>query len=386
MALPFSAELRMVPFTPGPDFARRLSPRVFTACLFLSVLCAQAQTTRTASLEAHLAAGTAAVAHGDCSTAEKDLHEALQIAPSQARAVGLLGICEKRMGEPGAQAHLETGFAKVTDAKLRTEIGVELADYDYQRGDLDHALPVVRTLVALNPENIDILFFAQNVYQDMADDTLNKLALLAPNSPRMQEVVAERLVNAGDLAGAAGHYRKALAMDPYLPGAHFELAEAILEANPNDPATEAAAQKELESALRVDGESARIECEMGRVALLQSNLDGALGHYQRAHRLMPANVEALMGVSRILMRQDKPSDALPLLQQVVDADPLNGEAHYRYAMALKTSGRTQEAEEQIQIYQTIHAAHDKVVHVYGEMNRRIKVPADDDPGAAPNQP
>jgi tetratricopeptide (TPR) repeat protein len=327
---------------------------------------------------ARLAQGTQEVMRGDCAAAVKDLRAALAAAPSSAQAQGLLGICEKRLGEAGAQAHLEAGFARVTDAKLRTEIGVELADDDYQRGDLDRALPVVRALVALNPENTDILFFAQNVYQDMADDTLNKLALLAPDSPRMQEVVAERLVESGNLAAAAEHYRAAIAKDPYLPGAHFELAQAILEANPNDAAAQAGAEKELETALRVDGESARLECAMGRVAYLQGNLDAALAHYERARQLMPQNEEALLGVARLWMRQDKAAAALPLLRQVVESDPLNGEAHYRYAMALKATGRTEDAEEQIRAYQTIRAARDKVAQVYGEMNRRVKATEGDE--------
>jgi tetratricopeptide (TPR) repeat protein len=330
---------------------------------------------------AHLQQGRQLVMHGNCAAAETELHAALKAAPTLVQAQGLLGICEKRMGEPGAQAHLEAAFARVTDPRLRTEIGVELADFDYQRGDLDHALPVVRTLVAMNPENIDILFFAQNVYQDMADDTLNKLALLAPDSPRMQEVVAEHLVIAGDLQGAADHYREALQKDPYLPGAHFELAEAILEADPTSATAQAAAQKELELALRVDGESARIECEMGRDAWLAGDLSAAQSHYERARKMIPGDIEALMGLARILMRQDKTADALPLLEKVVDEDPLNGEAHYRYAMALKAAQRTQEAEQQIRIYQTIRTAHDKVASVYGEMNRHLKPRPGDEPDA-----
>jgi tetratricopeptide (TPR) repeat protein len=370
-----------------PAMGGRLLRAVWAAVVFTvySLLCC-AQGAGQSAAPARLARGTQELMHGDCSAAEKDLRAALAASPSSAQAQGLLGICEKRLGEPGAQAHLEAGFARVTDAKLKTEIGVELADYDYQRGDLDHALPVVRALVALNPENTDILFFAQNVYQDMADGTLNKLALLAPDSPRMQEVIAERLVEAGNLPAAAEHYRAALANDPYLPGAHFELAEAILEASPNDAAAQADAQKELDASLRVDGESARLECVMGRVAWLGANLNAALAHYQRARQMMPANEEALLGIARILMRQDKPAEAVPLLQQVVEADPLNGEAHYRYAMALKAMGRTGDAQEQIHIYETIRTARDKVAHVYEEMNRRMNTPQDEAPDAVTTQP
>lgn len=344
-----------------------------------------AQSNPQTSASARLAQGTQELVHGNCAAAEKDLRAGLAAAPSMAQAQGLLGICEKRLGETGAQAHLEAGFAKVTDPKLKTEIGVELADFEYQRGDLDRALPVVRALVALNPENTDILFFAQNVYKDMADDTLNKLALIAPDSPRMQEVVAERLVESGNLPAAAEHYRAALAKDPYLPGAHFELAEAILESTPNDAAAQADAQNELDAALRVDGESARLECELGRVAYLTGRMDAALAHYQRARQMMPADEDALLGVARILVRQDKAAGAEPLLRKVVAADPLNGEAHYRYAMALKATGQTDAAQEQIRIYQTIREARDKVAHVFEEMNRRVKTPQDEDPGDATGQ-
>lgn len=349
--------------------------------LFLSFFCVCAAAGQAAqaqqSVDAQLRLGTQELMHGDCADAQKDLRAVLAARPSLIQAEGLLGMCEKRLGEPQAQAHLEHAFAKLTDPKLKTEVGVELADYYYQRGELDHALPVVRSLVALNPDNIDILFFAQNVYQEMADNTLNKLALLAPESPRMQQVVAEHLVNAGDLKGAVEHYRQALKMDPYLPGAHFELAEAILEASPNDAAAQAEAEQQLQEALRVDGESARIECEMGRDAFLQSQLDVALAHYRRAHALVPGDVEALMGIARILMREQKPAEALPLLKQAIDNDPLNGEAHYRYSRALQALGHTDAAHEQIQIYETIQRSRQRVIQVYQEMNRRVNTPADE---------
>lgn len=332
---------------------------------------ARAQTTA-----ARMQLGTQELVRGDCTDAQIQFRAVMASDPSQIEAEGMLGMCEKRLGEPDARRHLEAAFARVRNPKLKTEVGVELADYYYQRGDLDQTLPVVRKLVALNPDNIDILFFAQNVYQDMADNTMNKLALLAPDSPRMQQLVAEHLVNEGDLKDATVHYRKALAMDPYLPGAHFELGEAILEANPNNPTAQAEAKKELEEALRVDGESARVECELGRDDYLQERLDAALARYRRARTLVPGDEEALMGMARILMRQQKPAQAVPLLREVIGKDPLNAEAHYRYARALQMSHQYDAAHKQMQIYEIVHNARQKVIRLYEEMNKSVSTPAD----------
>jgi tetratricopeptide (TPR) repeat protein len=322
---------------------------------------------------------------GDCGAARRELRVAFDAAPSLIQVEGLLGICEKRLGDSSAGTHLEAAFAQLKDAKLRMEVGVELGDLYYQRGDLDHALPVVRELVTLNPENTDILFFAQHVYQEMADETMNKLALLAPASARMQQVIAEHLINAGDLKGAAKHYRQALTIDPSLPGAHFELGEAIIEAAPRDSVAQAEGRKELETALRLDGESARTECELGRVAYVQDQSELALAHYERAYALNPKEVEAQLGISRILMTQDKPQGALRYLSEAVEQDPLNSEAHYRYSRALRAVHRDEEARRETEVYETVRRAQARVRDLYAQMNKRVETSEDQLPAGVASE-
>jgi tetratricopeptide (TPR) repeat protein len=338
------------------------------------------------NVEAHADLGTLAWMRGDCGAARIDLSQALSQAPSLVKVEGLLGICEKRLGDSAAAAHLEAAFAQLADLKLRTEVGVELGDLYYQRGDPDQALPVVRALVELNPENIDILFFAQHLYQEMADETMNKLALLAPASARMQQMIAEHLVNAGDLKGAAQHYRQALQIDPQLPGAHFELGETIIEAAPTDAAGQAEGRNELETALRVDGESARTECELGRVVYLQGKFDLALAHYERAYAVNPKEVEAQMGISRILITQDKPQQAIRYLGEAVEQDPLNAEAHYHYARALKALHRDDEAQREMKLFETVRHAQDQVRQLYTQMNKRVQAGSDQLPPAEGSEP
>ena len=336
----------------------------------------QALTLDPQNVEANMNLGVIAFLSGDCEAAGPRLKSALAGDRALTKARAFLAICEKRLGEKTARVDLESSFSQLKDPKLRTMVGFELASLDYQRGDLDRTVSVMQTLIKLDPDNIDILYFAQLVYSEMADDTLNKLALLAPNSARMQEVVAERLVNAGNLKGAIDHYRKALAIDGYLPGAHYELAEAILESSPNDAQAQAEALQELRLSIKVDGESAKTESMLGRIALLQDDRGGAAKYYKRALELDPENEDAQMGLAKLLMEENKPQDAMKYLRAVVESDPLNAEAHYRLATVCRTLNLKDQEQQQLRFYQEITKTKDRVKSLYREMNAR-STPTDD---------
>jgi tetratricopeptide (TPR) repeat protein len=327
------------------------------------------------NVEANMNLGTMDFLSGQCAKAELELRSALAGDPALTKARAFLAICEKRRGQLTGQGELERAFSSLKDTKVRIIVGVELADFYYQRGDLDRTVSVLQTLTRLAPDNIDILYFAQLVYSEMADNTLNKLALLAPDSARMQQVIAEKLVNAGNLKDAILHYRKALALDPYLPGTHYELAEALLEATPNDAQTQAEAIEQLQLANKVDGISAKTEDELARVALLQYDSKTAYEDYARALALNPNEEDAQLGLARLLMQSGKPEEAAKYLRLAVDADPLNAEAHYKLAMACRALHLDSEEQQQIHLFQEINESKDKVKQLYREMNRPLRADA-----------
>lgn len=312
--------------------------------------------------------GGIAFFQGDYSSAAPELRKALTIDPKLTQTQALLGMCEKRLGDASARGLLEKSFANLKDTPLRLQVGMELADLYDQQDEPGATACVMRSLVNLAPDNVDVLFTAQRTYSELADDTLNKLAVLAPGSGRMQQVIAERLINGGDLKGAIEHYQKALQISPRLAGVRFELGEAILQSAPNDTAAQAAAQKEFETAAAVDGDSAQIESELGRIAWAQSDMDGALAHYEHAYRLNPNEVEAELGLARLLMRQQKPKQAIPYLQAAIASDPLNSEAHYRLALAYRQLQMEDEAHKEMHLFQEIKKTKDQVKALYREMN------------------
>jgi tetratricopeptide (TPR) repeat protein len=253
---------------------------------------------------------------------------------------------------------------------------MELATLYYRQGNLDRAASVMRSLVDIDADNVEILYMAQRIYSELADDTLNKLALLAPGSARMQVVIAERLINEGDLKGATEHYRKALEIDPRLPGVHFELAEAILEGAPTAGANQAEAEKELQAAVKLDGASAKTECLLGRIAFQREDLNAAYAHYSRAFAMNPGDSEAQLGLGRALATMEKPQEAAKYLRMAVQSDPLNENAHFRLASVCRKLQLTAEAEKETKLFREIKEAKDRLENLYRQMHK--KPPGQDD--------
>jgi tetratricopeptide (TPR) repeat protein len=322
--------------------------------------------------EAYANLGVIAFSRHDYSHAAEHLSKALAIDQNLATTRALLGICKARLGDPSARQLLERSFnskEKLKDPKLRLQVGLELARLYEQQGDSGATATVMQSLVDLDPDNVDVLFTAQRVYSELADDTLNKLAIVAPGSARMQQVIAERLVNKGDLKDAIDHYRKALQIDPRVPGVQFELGEAILESAPADESAQAESKTHFEAARTLEGDTAKIECEFASIALSQSQVEEAFARYRRAFQLNPNEVQAQMGLAKLLMMQEKPQEAVKYLRMAVQLDPLNGAAHYQLGTAYRRLQMTDMALKELHLSQEIKKAKDQVEKLYHEMNR-----------------
>src|SRR5438128_1080159 len=78
------------------------------------------------NVKAHVNLGVIAFSQGDYRGASQQLRDGLAIRPAIPQAQALLGICEKRLGDSSARGLLENSFSKLTDTKLRTQVGIEL--------------------------------------------------------------------------------------------------------------------------------------------------------------------------------------------------------------------------------------------------------------------
>src|SRR5205814_3799831 len=91
----------------------------------------------------------------------------------------------------------------------------------------DKAAGVVSILRQIEPVNIEIQYTANRIYSALADESMLSVAMLAPQSARMHQLMAHEMARQGDTKGAIGQYREAVRIDPRRPGLHFELAEML---------------------------------------------------------------------------------------------------------------------------------------------------------------
>jgi tetratricopeptide (TPR) repeat protein len=322
------------------------------------------------NVEARGNLGVVEFLQGNFASASQNLRQALRLQPSLWKAQAILGLCEKAQGRfDSAKTLLEKSFPHLQDKKLQIRAGMALAELDYQQGDLEKTSAVLAVLQKLDPTNVDVLYVVYRVHTDLATQARDSLALIAPNSARMHELLAQHLVTEGDAKGAIAQYREAVRIDPRLPGAHFELGEAILEDSMSEQSQQDA-QKEFETALTVNPGDAKAESRLGALFSLHGDMDAALSHYRRAAELAPDDPEAQVGLGKVLMSAGQLDQALEHLRHAVAVDALDAQAHYRLSQAYRQLGRISEAASEVATFKQLREAKERLrsayVHIYKE--------------------
>lgn len=294
------------------------------------------------------------------------LSAALQLKPGLWKIQTLLGMCEKRTGQTSAaQNDLEQSFPQLQEAKLRKQAGLELIEIYYGSGDLDKASGVVGILRHDQPADVEILYTAHRVFADLADETMMRMAMLAPDSGRMHQLMAHELARQGNREAAIAQYRLALKIDPHLAGLHFELAETY-NGYTSQPEQEQA-EKEYKAALAENPFDEKSECRLGDMAFHRSDPKGALQHYSRALQLQPEDVEANLGLAKILLLNNQREKAQAHLEHALKLDPLDASAHYRLSGIYRNLGRGADAERELAEFQRLKKTKDRLRQVYSEM-------------------
>lgn len=318
------------------------------------------------NLDAHGNLGVMLFFQGDYKTAAGHLRGALQRQPTLWKIQALLGMCEKRLGQmASAQSDFEKSFPQLQDPKLRIQTGMELIEIYYGTGNLDKAANIASALRQLDPTDTSVQYTAHRIYSDLAAESMLSIAMLAPKSARMRQVMAHEMARQGNTEGAIANYREALKLDPRLPGLHFDLAEA-LNSSPST-SDQAEVEREYKAALADNPFDGKAECRLGEIALRASDLKNALTHYSRAVELQPNDAEANLGVAKALTSMRRAPEAEPYLKRAAQLEPFNAATHYRLSLVYRELGRTADAQRELSEYQKYKEMKERLKQVYEEM-------------------
>jgi tetratricopeptide (TPR) repeat protein len=288
------------------------------------------------------------------------------LQPNLTKIEALLGMAEKRTGETAnARPHLEASFAAVTEPKLKVQIGMELVELYTASQDLAKASSVVNAMREADPANPSVLYAAYRVYSDLAGEAMLSLALAAPDSAQMHQVMAHEEARAGNTAGARQQYEKALAIDPKLPGIHFELGE--LFGMSEDAKTKQAAESEYQAALAENALDEKAECRLGDLSSRKGDSAQAIEHYTAALRLQPDDAEANFGLAKTLIAMNQQAKALPVLERAVQLEPTNAAAHFRLSTIYREMGRTADSQHEVEEYKRYKLMKEKLEALFKEM-------------------
>jgi tetratricopeptide (TPR) repeat protein len=330
------------------------------------------------NLDARANLGVLLFFRGEYADAAPQLRAALKLQPDLWKIQALLGMSEERLGQQTeGRQDLETAFPHLEDEKIKMEVGHALIDSYTSTGDLAQAATVVSALLKLEPTDSGLLYTAFRLYSDLTDEAILTMAMTAPDSAQMHQMMARVLVREGDSAAAIKNYREAIRINPKIAALHFELAQLLWATDTVDGQKEAVA--EYKTALELNPLDETSESQLGRIAAQNGDTNEALADYKRALELQPDDPVALTGMAGVLISQQQQAKALPLLERAVQLDPTSAAAHFRLSTLYRNAGRTEDAKRELAEYLKYKKMQSDLSAIFKEM--RLP-PAKDETGDA----
>ncbi|MFP5207584.1 MAG: tetratricopeptide repeat protein, partial [Acidobacteriota bacterium] len=223
---------------------------------------------------------------------------------------------------------------------------------------------VVEALENLEPQNPQILLAAYEISQQLLDQSLLSMTLAAPNSAEMHMMLANQYVLRGDRPQAIAEYREAIKLNPNVPGAHFELAEQLRQA---DPAGSAEAEAEFKAALAVNQYDENAWRSLGEMMADKGDTAAAEQDYARALALQPHDSDAETDMAKAMITMHRSREAIGVLEQALKDDPTNMVAHYRLSMLYHQAGRTEDAKREMAQFRHYQDLKSKLSKVFLQM-------------------
>jgi tetratricopeptide (TPR) repeat protein len=263
------------------------------------------------------------------------LEKGLKLDPKMPSASALLGISLYEMGDyANARRHLESALrANPKDNNAELFLSNDLI----KLGDLDAAAVHLRQLSQRRPQDQEIWYLLGKVHMKLSEQALAKLSAIDPDSAYAHQISGEVMEGMKNFDGAILEYKKAVELAPQQPGRHYLLGNAYWSIQMWEPAV-----AQFRAELSNDPANCSAQWKLGNIALEQRQDSAeALAQIEKALAICPDLAEA---------RLDRNEEAIPDLQAAGKSDPAQSNIHFLLAQALRATGKTREAQAEMQIF------------------------------------
>jgi len=302
----------------------------------------------------------------DYAGAVPHLRAATRLQPNLWKIQGLLGLAELRTNDiHTGQQDLEAAFPHLTEEKFKFEAGRALLDSYAATGDLEKAATMASALLTSDPTNTSMLYTAYHLYSDLSDKAMITMALTAPNSAQMHQLMARELARHSDDTAAIANYREALRLDPELSGIHSELGTLLF--NSSEENLRALAEGEFKAAIQANPDDEKAHLMLGIIAAKRGDYKAAYDSESRALSLQPDDSDAMLELAKVLVSMHQDDKAQQLLEHAVEIDPTNYVTHYRLAALYRRQGQMEKANAEVAAYKKYKDMTDKLEKIFHDM-------------------
>lgn len=278
------------------------------------------------------------------------LEQGLKAAPKLSSAHALLGIAYFQLNKyEDARPHLEAALrANPGDDNAALMLAKDLTNLN----DFSAAAEHLQQLAKHQPDNQEVWYLLGRVYMKLSEQALARMNAIDPDSVLVHEMSGEIMEGMKNYDGALVEYKKAVDMAPTRPGTHYLLGNVYYELSAWDAAIE-----QFEAELRNDPSNCKSEALIGNILLEQRReTDQALVAVDKALASCPTLFQAHTDRGRALLKLNRPEDAIKDLQIAEQSNPDDSITHFYLAQAYRTTGQTELAKSEMQLFSKLEEA------------------------------
>jgi tetratricopeptide (TPR) repeat protein len=235
----------------------------------------------------------------------------------------------------------------------------------FMLGDLAKSIGELEAAARLAPKDVDVTYTLGIAYlrnRQTADAKLlyNSMIKQFGDQPQLHVIIGRAYRQSGLLPEATEEFKRAIALDPHFPRAHYYLGISYLLDEGQKKISEAAEEFKIEMAANPDEFFANYY--LGVVYIYQRKWDLAITSLQKASTIEPSNPDPYFQLGQAYQELNRHEQAVEVLKKAIAFNPDLAHnknqvttAHHRLAQSLLKLGQTEAGQKELQIASDLKA-------------------------------